>query len=326
MTLFSRKISSLIFLFIFSSALIFAQENKKSTVIDIDIVDGKPTAIETDVDSLGFDLSYDDDDLDNSPYNGPSIPFIYFEWMPGFGLYQTFDVTITHYRHEGSGRADTVILTGYQHPAQYRITSNYGKRRKRMHYGVDLGYPTGTPVVAAFDGIVRCSKGNSSGYGNLIVLRHNNGLETYYGHLSKRLVNPGQMVHAGDTIGLGGNTGRSYGSHLHFETRYLGIAFNPTRIIDFDNFKLISDTLFIPGYKSPDNIAINTTVSDASSNGTSIVHTNTVASTDKTYYKVKNGDTLSSISRKYGTSVAKIKSMNGLHNNLIRANQRLRVR
>lgn len=298
--------------------------------IGIDIVGGKTVAEEeTTVDSLGFNLSYDDDEqaFENIPYNGPEIHFVYFEWMPGYGVYNNFDVTATHYKHAGAVNADTLLLGRYCHPAPFRVTSNYGKRKKRMHYGVDLGYPTGTPVVAAFDGIVRCSKANAGGYGNLIVLRHENGLETYYGHLSKRLVNPGQVVKAGDTIALGGNTGRSYGSHLHFETRYLGTPFNPNKIIDFANYKLHCDTLYIRGCAAAANIAANTsTKAPSSSSGSSNTALASSGTSSATYYKVKNGDTLSHIAARYGTSVTKLKKLNGMRSDFLRVGQRLRVR
>ncbi|MDL2308660.1 peptidoglycan DD-metalloendopeptidase family protein [Bacteroidales bacterium OttesenSCG-928-C03] len=308
------------------SLLIFtisAQTNCKDNQLDINVVNGK-TIVPGDsllVDSLGFDLSYDDDTkiFDDIPYNGPALHFIYFDWMPGHGTYTNFEVTQIHYKHEGAVAPDTLIFGEYSHPAPFKVTSNYGWRRKRMHYGVDLGYPTGTPVVAAFDGIIRVSRSNAGGYGNLIVIRHENGLETYYGHLSKRLVNPGQLVNAGDTIGLGGNTGRSYGSHLHFETRYLGAPFNPNTIIDFDSMRLKCDSLYVKGCATANNIAANTTTKANTSSAT-------LAASDAVYYKVKNGDTLSHIARRYGTSVTRIKKMNNLRSDFLRVGQRLRVK
>ena len=269
-------------------------------------------------DSLGNLInSMYDSNLDNVDH-GNGLLFTYFNWMPGFNLYQNFDIVTIHYRHQGSAARDTIDLTGYHHPANYRITSNYGYRHRRMHRGVDLGYPEGTPVAAAWDGIVRISKGtaNTGGYGNLVVIRHDNGLETYYGHLSRRLVNPGQMVKAGDIIGLGGNTGRSYGSHLHFEVRYLGNDINPCRLIDFDNFRTKFDTLYISGY----------TVSV--SNPTQQVEqpAKPKPQTSAQYYKVRKGDNLGRIAAKYHTTVSKIKKLNHLRSDFIREGQRLRVR
>ena len=270
-------------------------------------------------DSLGNLInSMYDSNLDNVDH-GNGLLFTYFNWMPGFNLYQNFDIVTIHYRHQGSAPRDTIDLTGYYHPAKYRITSNYGYRHRRMHRGVDLGYPEGTPVAAAWDGIVRISKGtaNTGGYGNLVVIRHDNGLETYYGHLSRRLVNPGQMVKAGDIIGLGGNTGRSYGSHLHFEVRYLGNDINPCRLIDFDNFKTKFDTLYISGYTvSVPNPTTPQTVQP----------TTPKPQTSAQYYKVRKGDNLGKIAAKYHTTVSKIKKLNHLRSDFIREGQRLRVR
>ena len=294
----------------------FAQENeiRFNVVNDTAHIDA---VIEED--SLGNLInSMYDANLDNVDH-GNGLLFTYFNWMPGYNLYQNFDIVTIHYRHQGSAARDTIDLSGYHHPANYRITSNYGYRHRRMHRGVDLGYPEGTPVSAAWDGIVRISKGtsNTGGYGNLVVIRHDTVLEAYFGHLSRRLVNPGQVVKAGDIIGLGGNTGRSYGSHLHFEVRYLGMDINPNRLIDFDNFKLKYDTLYISGYTvsvpnpSPDQP--DRTVKPKPS-GT------------PQYYTVRKGDNLGKIAAKFHTTVSKLKKLNHLRSDFIREGQRLRVR
>ncbi|PLX01784.1 MAG: metalloendopeptidase, partial [Marinilabiliales bacterium] len=123
----------------------------------------------------------------------------------------------------------------YYHPVDNRVTSDFGVRKWRFHYGIDVKLNTGDPVHASWDGVVRISRYSRS-YGNVVVIRHDNGLETLYAHLSKRLVKTDSLVHAGEVIGLGGNTGRSYGSHLHFEVRYFDEAINPRDIIDFDNY------------------------------------------------------------------------------------------
>lgn len=250
--------------------------------------------------------------------NVEPVLFLYLKWMPGYGTYEDFNIAAVHYRHHTSATADTLVLGNYCHPAPYKIFSKYGMRRRRMHRGVDLAYPMGTPVVAAFDGIVRISKANAGGYGQLIVIRHPNKLETYYGHLSQRLVNPGQMVHAGDTIAYGGSTGRSTGPHLHFETRYLGYDFNPTKIIDFDNFKLKVDTLYTSGFEVTSKSLIDEKKSNDAKAKTS--------SSSAVYHKVRRGETLGSIARKYHTSVASIKRLNGMRSDFIREGQRLRVK
>ena len=130
-----------------------------------------------------------------------------------------------------------IDVSEYVPPVTGVVTSNYGYRPRfrRMHYGVDLNLHKGDTVRAAFSGKVRLTKYEARGYGYYVVMRHDNGMETVYGHLSRFLVKPNQVVKAGDPIALGGSTGRSTGPHLHFETRYLGIAINPAAIIDFEN-------------------------------------------------------------------------------------------
>jgi len=309
----------LLALCLFSFRFLTAQENH----IQFNVVNDT-AHIETEIeeDSLGNLInSMYDSNLDNVDH-GNGLLFTYFNWMPGFNLYQNFDIVTIHYRHQGSAPRDTIDLSGYHHPANYRITSNYGYRHKRMHRGVDLGYPEGTPVAAAWDGIVRISKGtaNTGGYGNLVVIRHDNGLETYYAHLSRRLVNPGQMVKAGDIIGLGGNTGRSYGAHLHFEVRYLGNDMNPNRLIDFDNFKIKYDTLYISGYTVSTPNPSQTTAQPQQPQQPK------KPATSAQYYKVRKGDNLGKIAAKYHTTVSKIKKLNRLRSDFIREGQRLRVR
>ena len=131
-----------------------------------------------------------------------------------------------------------IDVTGYVAPVKGKLVSAFGYRPRfgRMHRGVDLDLNVGDTVVAAFDGRVRITKFERRGYGYYVVLRHDNGLETVYGHLSRFLVKPDQYVKAGQPIALGGNTGRSTGPHLHFETRFMGMALNPASIIDFENY------------------------------------------------------------------------------------------
>ena len=177
-----------------------------------------------------------------------------------------------------------------------RITSKYGPRRRRMHKGIDLKVLKGDTIRAAFNGKVRIKAFERRGYGYYVVLRHPNGLETIYGHLSKILVEENQIVRAGETIGLGGNTGRSTGSHLHFETRFLGQAINPAEIIDFENGVPHQDTYVFH------NVKINGRRSN--------IYT---SSSDRmVYHRVKSGDTLGKIARIYGTSVNELCRLNGL--------------
>ena len=146
-------------------------------------------------------------------------------------------------------------------PVPGRVTSNYGYRPKfgRMHKGVDLALKINDTVRAAFDGKIRLVNNEPKGYGNYVIIRHPNGLETVYGHLNKHLVKANQTVKAGDPIGLGGNTGRSTGPHLHFETRFMGYAINPAAIFDFPNQTTHTDTYTFSKktYTQPRNFAPN---------------------------------------------------------------------
>ena len=148
-------------------------------------------------------------------------------------------------------KTDTTILVlcdnktnFYAHPIKKRINSEFGYRKRRFHYGIDIDLDIGDSVKCAFDGMVRIAKYHK-GYGNVVVVRHFNGLETVYGHLSGFRVRENQMVKAGTMLGYGGNTGRSTGPHLHFEIRYLGTPMNPRKVVDFEKFNLYCDTLFI---------------------------------------------------------------------------------
>ncbi len=200
----------------------------------------------------------------------------------------------------------------YHHPCGGPITSNFGWRRYRMHKGIDIDLVTGDSVYAAFDGVVRIAKYNYGGFGHYIVIRHYNGLETLYGHLSKRMAVPNQTVKAGEVIGLGGNTGRSSGSHLHFETLYRGTQLDPNTVISFEEKKLKSDTLHL-------------TIKDFKK--TAKTATGHPAPGNRIYYRVRSGDSLWRIARRYGTSVDRICRLNGISRNAtLRIGKTLRVR
>jgi murein DD-endopeptidase MepM/ murein hydrolase activator NlpD len=188
-------------------------------------------------------------------------------------------------------------------PWTSRPSSHYGPRRRRFHYGLDLAQPTGEPIYAAFDGVVRISKYNKS-YGNLVILHHANGLETYYAHMSKRHVSAGQQVKSGDVIGLCGNTGRSFGSHLHFEVRYMGNALNPENVIDCSTHDLISNQLEITS-SSFRKVAKGS--SKEWSAGSSQSSTG-----DGSWYRVHQGDNLSKIARRNGITVKRLCQLNGI--------------
>ena len=167
-----------------------------------------------------------------------------------------------------------------------KVTSKYGYRPKfgRMHKGVDLKVYTGDTIYAAFDGKVRIKKFDANGYGYYLVLRHKNGLETIYAHLSKQMVNINQVVKAGQPIGLAGNTGRSFGSHLHFETRLMGQAINPEHIFNFASRDVTSDFY---AFNNTANSSYNKKMSTTNNNASTAA---SKTSTSKHWYKVKAGD------------------------------------
>ena len=219
-------------------------------------------------------------------------------------------------------------LTCYHCPYQGTVHPHgkYGPRRRRQHQGVDLPLKTGDPVYATFCGRVRISQYNKGGYGNLVIIRHDNGLETYYGHLSERMVEPGQWVEAGQIIGLGGSTGRSTGPHLHFETSYYGQSFDPERLIDFKNGTLSRETFLLK--KSFFSIYSNAgqDFEDEIANEEQDKKEAAEKAAMK-YYKIRSGDTLGAIARRHGTTVANLCRLNGIKSTtILRIGRSLRVR
>jgi murein DD-endopeptidase MepM/ murein hydrolase activator NlpD len=187
-------------------------------------------------------------------------------------------------------------------PILGRITSPFGIRHGRHHYGTDLKLQVGDTVRSAFAGMVRISRYHHD-FGNVVVVRHANGLETLYAHMSKRLVQVGDHLEAGDALGLGGSTGRSTGSHLHFETRYLGHPINPELLFDMQQGELRADAISIPpkvfsrATAPPPNI-----------------------------YRVRKGDTLYGISRRTGVPVSRLARLNRISTrSTLRIGQRLRT-
>ena len=217
-------------------------------------------------------------------------------------------------------------LKSYHYPYKGRIISRYGPRRNRNHNGVDIPLKEGEPIYATFDGRVRYSKDSKTGYGQLVIIRHDNGLETYMGHLSKRLVKDGDWVTAGQVIGEGGSTGRSTGPHLHFETRYYGQSFDPERLIDFNTGMLRRETFLLKrkffdiysryDQNFDDEIA---NIEDDKREAAELAA--------RKYYKVRSGDTLSGIAVKYGTTVTRICQLNGINRNaILKVGKTLRVK
>ena len=247
---------------------------------------------------------------------------------------QLYSEWSNQYAHRATTLPDSfkIDLRGFHMPTPSRvITSNFGRRWGRMHKGLDIKVYIGDTIRAAFDGKVRVANYEAAGYGNYVVIRHNNGLETIYGHMSKRLVGENEPVKAGDPIGLGGNTGRSTGSHLHFETRLCGVALDPALMFDFKNQDVTADYYMFrnKGAKQQtrsmarNNNTPKVDVQDVPVIGepndqTSVRQTQMKAQPKKkaiASHTVKKGDTLFSIARQHGMTVDQLRKINRLGKN-----------
>ncbi|MCB9361614.1 MAG: peptidoglycan DD-metalloendopeptidase family protein [Flavobacteriales bacterium] len=245
-----------------------------------------------------------------------------FDWFVD-SINHTLNDTVSHYdwitndihfrKFDFSKVEDTLIVLlndtsdFFTPPFKGNITSEFGKRRWRYHYGIDIDLNTGDTVQSAFGGKVRIST-YSKTYGNVVVVRHNNGLETIYAHLSKRLVDIDSTITTGTPLGLGGNTGRSYGSHLHFEVRYFDEPLDPRDLIAFEDFSTHSDTLAISecSFAYRDELKLLNAIQ---------------------YHKVRSGNTLGHIAAKYGTSISTLCRLNGIRRTkVLQIGERLRVR
>ena len=250
------------------------------------------------------------------------------EWeSPAAALYEDWDNV---YAHRPTALPDTfrIDLRDFCMPTPSRvITSNFGARWGRQHKGLDIKVYIGDTIRAAFSGKVRIVRYEARGYGKYVVIRHPNGLETIYGHMSKQLVRENQEVRAGEPIGLGGNTGRSTGSHLHFETRLCGVALNPALFFDFRNQDIVADEYVYRKSTYNRDAAQATRLRGAnglygydpadvnsSNEGRSYDRAQAAASTR--YHKVKKGETLSAIARKRKTSVAALCKLNRISRNV----------
>lgn len=246
-------------------------------------------------------------------------------------------------------------LGEFRSPVRGRVSSKYGVRNRRDHNGADIPLITGEPIFSTFEGKVRYAQYNSGGYGYLVIIRHPNGLETWYAHLSKVNVRPNEYVKDGQVIGFGGNTGRSYGSHLHFETRYQDQSFDPEFLIDFESGSLKYQTFALEksffnirsraseileedeGYDYPllasgsggdtasmdilERIAAAQSASSAASTREAINQGQAV------YHTVAKGDILGRIAQRYGVTINQICNLNGItRETVLQIGKRLRVR
>ena len=231
---------------------------------------------------------------------------------PSQSIYKKWDTYNLYPYSEAFRRSDKEIKLiikddkNYCHfvpPIKGLITSYFGWRDGKSHNGIDIDLQVWDPVVSSFDGMVRIARYHP-GYGRVVIIRHYNGLETLYAHLHRLKVKPGDIVEAGQLIGLGGSSGKSTGSHLHFEVRFKGKALNPKQIIDFNNNCLISDSIKLVKTRwsyQPIPLGIK-------------------------YHTVKKGDYLYKIAERYGVSVTTICQYNGIRRNtLLKVGQKLRI-
>jgi len=272
---------------------------------------------------------------------------------PIFQEYWINDVLFVYENFSKSQLEDTIVLTlldstkneKFQLTWYGALNSPYGPRWGRMHRGVDFHLQTGDTVVSAFDGIVRYADFNSGGYGNCVIVRHFNGLETLYGHLSNIEVAANEMVKAGQLVGLGGSTGRSDGPHLHFETRYKDFSFDPYTFIDKETNELNTNQLVLlkqsignTRYPGDTKNAIN--VKDYAGESKATKGSYSAGTKSKTtapkkkkikaksvYYTVKKGDSIASIAKKYRLTWMQLRKINGFSQNVIlKPGQKIRVK
>ncbi len=243
-------------------------------------------------------------------------------FAPAQTHYNSWDtITVNPYKVDLIKMPDTVILKlignecGFHPPAIGDITSNFGfrrwGRRAKFHFGVDLRMDVGDPVYASFEGVIRIAK-KSADYGYMVLIRHNNGLETLYAHFSQLLTYSGQYVKAGDIIGLAGSTGRSTGPHLHFEIRFKGEKIDPNRLVYFPSGSLLSDSLQID---------------QSCFKHLYVIKSAKLKAKIPKYIKARRGDTLSKIARRYGISIKKLARLNRISSKAkLSKGKRLRLR
>ncbi|HET9571568.1 MAG TPA: peptidoglycan DD-metalloendopeptidase family protein [Bacteroidales bacterium] len=190
------------------------------------------------------------------------------------------------------------VLSKYFAPIKGKVISPFGYRGRRLHTGTDIKLQHGDTVRAAFDGLVTkaCPY---SGYGNLVIIKHPNNIETYYSHLCKCIVQNGDSVKAGQVVGLGGRTGRATTDHLHFELRFNHVAKNAEKYFDFKNCE-VKEVM-------KDKLATEAPMVD-----------NVVF--------IRKGDTLYSLSKRFNTTVKQLQELNSMEGTNLRIGMSLKVK
>ena len=283
--------------------------NKKNTITKLQLVKI--------VDSL-LDLDFvDEKQIEEISYynsilisNEANLAIFKYNSLPATNFYDDFDESTVFQITPDSEFPESQIihiesdsLGLYNHPKTGVVTSKFGWRDGRMHKGIDIHLNRGDAITSAFDGMVRIAQAKGA-FGNVVIIRHYNGLETVYAHLSKIKVKPGQIVTSGQLIGLGGNTGRSSGPHLHFEVRFKGQAINPASIISFTENKTLNDSIVIK--KSRYGIC--------------------AYPSNATLYTIERGDSWCEVAKRYGLSMKELCVLNGTDKRYyLKIGQKLRV-
>lgn len=207
---------------------------------------------------------------------------------------------------------DLTALGEFIFPIPGKVISHYGKRGNQNHPGTDIKLCHGDTVLAAFQGIVtRASK--YYGYGNLVVLNHGQNTETYYAHLSKILVEPGDTITEGSVVGLGGRTGRATCDHLHFEVRVKGKTYNPEMLFDFNNHQVLTNVIQLhQDQKISKHKSKKERLMAATMNPTPSTITTSTTKEIPEVYTIRKNDSLSSLAKRYGTTIKNLCEINGI--------------
>jgi hypothetical protein len=269
------------------------------------------------VDSLLDQESINEHDIELISYynsiivsNEVNLTLVKYGKLPATSFYDDFDESTVFqitpdidFPESQIIKIESDSLGVYHHPKIGPVNSKFGWRDGRMHKGIDINLNRGDAVVSAFDGMVRIAQLKGA-FGNVIIIRHYNGLETVYAHLSKIKVKPGQVVTAGQLIGLGGNTGRSSGPHLHFEVRFKGQALNPASLISFTENKTYNDSIVIK--KSRYGIC--------------------AYPSNATLHTIERGDSWYEVAKRYGLTMKELCVLNGTDKRYyLKVGQKLRV-
>lgn len=227
------------------------------------------------------------------PKNQFETGFAFYPANRFYGVWDTrhvFPYSDSLYKCETQTAIDLSFAASgeFTFPFNGPITSTYGWRDSAFHRGVDIDLNRGDTVRCAFGGMVRFA-GKNGGYGNVVIVRHYNGLETVYAHLWRIKVKPGDIVNSGQLLGLGGTTGHSTGTHLHFETRFRGIAIDPAYFVDYTSRQLRAEHVSLirtkQGYAvRPEGLEFHTVV---------------------------RGDNYTKIAQHYGITIKELKAYNG---------------